>query len=94
MPAKKRNAGPGSYRQSKKSFKKQMGLGRTRKHDLQHHFIARGRKPLSRKKQARRDAYDNPQHLLFSTKSQALAYARSHGIPKSRFSLKRMKKAR
>ena len=36
----------------------------------------------------------NPRALLFRTRSAALAYARSHGIPKSRYSLKRVQRAR
>ncbi len=47
-----------------------------------------------RKSSTKRKRSANPKMLLFATKTAARQYAESHGIPKSRYTLKRMKKAR
>jgi len=64
-------------------------------------FRARGsatkakRKTTARRKSnCKRKRAANPKQLLFPTKAAATAYAKSHGIPKSRYSLKRIKKVR
>ncbi len=88
-----------SIRKTKKAYRKDEKFFRGASHPIPRWETSglkrKKRGPAAgRKSNRKRKRAANPKQLLFATKAAANAYAKTHGIPKSRYSLKRMKKAK